>query len=283
MGVEAKRTRRVPTIVVASSQKNLNLMPASVDIIHFESDNDPVQRVNIIAGGEIIESFIPDVPTLHSHGTSITTVIAAILLVIWLCWPEITNYKSVYLFVFIGVASILWISVAGVLFFSPDGHGGLPLFRRRFGIVTWRNLTASSQLPMTVVLVEAVLLAFMQPAIFANWHLYLVMGLYSLWAYIQQFWCQSIVAANVFEIMDTWCCHANMAHWKVRALASVLSGLFFGLGHVRSDKRLIAVTFLLGPVWSWLFLQYRQLLPLALAHGMGGAMLYFGVLGQDPL
>ena len=61
---------------------------------------------------------------------------------------------------------------------------------------------------------------------------------------------------------------------------AALNGLAFGLVHA-PDLWIAAMTWLGGTVWSFLYLRYRLLWPLALSHALLGTTFYYWVYGQD--
>ena len=61
---------------------------------------------------------------------------------------------------------------------------------------------------------------------------------------------------------------------------SLLNGLIFGLVHT-SDIRIALVAALGGTLWSFLYLRYRRLWPLAISHALIGTTFYYWVYGYD--
>jgi hypothetical protein len=61
---------------------------------------------------------------------------------------------------------------------------------------------------------------------------------------------------------------------------AALCGLFFGAVHV-SDITVASLTALGGTVWSYLYLRYRLLWPLAVSHTLVGTTFYYWVYGYD--
>lgn len=75
---------------------------------------------------------------------------------------------------------------------------------------------------------------------------------------------------------------------RVRALCpslhplaqSALNGLIFGLVHT-TDIGIVLLAALGGTLWSFLYLRYRRLWPLALSHALVGTTFYYWVYGYD--
>jgi hypothetical protein len=61
---------------------------------------------------------------------------------------------------------------------------------------------------------------------------------------------------------------------------SALNGLIFGLVHT-SDIGIVLLAALGGTLWSFLYLRYRRLWPLAVSHALVGTTFYYWVYGYD--
>jgi membrane protease YdiL (CAAX protease family) len=61
---------------------------------------------------------------------------------------------------------------------------------------------------------------------------------------------------------------------------SALNGLAFGVVH-STDLGIVFLAALGGTLWSWLYLRYRQLWPLAVSHALLGTTFYYWVYGYD--
>lgn len=102
--------------------------------------------------------------------------------------------------------------------------------------------------------------------------LWMLLLLYPVWGLIQQFLVQALVAGNLRRT-TTW----TRSAWFVAPACAVL----FGIVHL-PDVRLVGATFLLGLVFTPMYLRWRNLWPLGLHHGWLGALYYLWVLGRDP-
>lgn len=102
-----------------------------------------------------------------------------------------------------------------------------------------------------------------------SWTLGVSFLLYPLWGLIQQMLVQGMVTGPLAQRLP-------------QAPAVVLSSLLFGLVHV-TEPLLVPATFALGLVLAPLWLRWRNLWPLALAHGWIGAVAYVAVLHRDPI
>jgi membrane protease YdiL (CAAX protease family) len=61
---------------------------------------------------------------------------------------------------------------------------------------------------------------------------------------------------------------------------SALNGLLFGLVHI-TDIWIVLLAALGGTLWSFLYLRYRRLWPLAVSHALIGTTFYYWVYGYD--
>jgi len=95
-----------------------------------------------------------------------------------------------------------------------------------------------------------------------------VLALYPLWALVEQFLVQALFAANLRQL--------GVPRSGVVGTAALL----FGLVHA-PDWTLVGLCTAAGALWTFLFLQRPNLIPLALAHGWLGALAYYLVLGRD--
>lgn len=88
---------------------------------------------------------------------------------------------------------------------------------------------------------------------------------YPLWALLQQFLMGPMLAATVSRLAGD--------RPEYRALCAVLVALVFALLHY-PNTALMLLTLLSGTAWAWLYLRHRNIIPLALSHGVLGT-LYF--------
>src|SRR5262245_30595288 len=92
---------------------------------------------------------------------------------------------------------------------------------------------------------------------------------YPVWAFLQQFVVQALVAGNLERL--------GARRWLIVPVASLL----FGAAHL-PDVPLAALCAGAGLVWTPLFLRTRSLYPLALSHAWLGALTYYWLLERDP-
>lgn len=98
---------------------------------------------------------------------------------------------------------------------------------------------------------------------------YLTLMLYPFWGLIQQFLFQSLLHARLMRL--------GLAPWSVAVTAAVFAAV-----HVRNPE-LAALAFPFGLLSSWLFLRHPNIIPIGVAHGVLGAMVYYLLLAKDPM
>jgi len=94
--------------------------------------------------------------------------------------------------------------------------------------------------------------------------------LYLPWALLQQTLFQ-------FYLLGRVCTLCPSLHPLVQSL---LNGLVFGMVHT-IDIGIVVLATLGGTLWSFLYLRYRRLWPLAISHAVVGTTFYYWVYGYD--
>ncbi len=94
--------------------------------------------------------------------------------------------------------------------------------------------------------------------------------LYLPWAWLQQTLFQFYLLGRVRTLCPSFHPLAQ----------SALNGLIFGAVH-SADIWLVLLTALGGTLWSFLYLRYRRLWPLAVSHALVGTTFYYWVYGYD--
>ena len=128
------------------------------------------------------------------------------------------------------------------------------------------RLTASYAVPMGVILVAAYPFTGnpQPPAAF-----YLLVIVYPLWGMGQQFIFQGIL-------------HVRLRRLGFRRWSIPLTALAFASVHWPSE-RLVPMTLVGGLFFAYTFYRHPNILPLGIAHGILGAMVYYLILGKDVL
>lgn len=134
-----------------------------------------------------------------------------------------------------------------------------------------RHLARSGISAASLVLVGAAgcaLVALARGTLHVGPGLLLALVLYPFWGVIQQLLVQSMVVRN-------------LAHVLTPRVLVVLAAALFGAIHL-PDPALAAATAGLGAVFTAIYLRWRNVWPLGIAHGLLGAVFYVWVLGRDP-
>lgn len=100
-------------------------------------------------------------------------------------------------------------------------------------------------------------------------YFYYTILLYPLWGLAQQFMFQSFFHSRLLKL--------GVAPWSI-----FICTLVFTFVHLNSEKLLI-FAFIGGLFFSYSFYRCPNILPLGTAHGILGAMVYYLLLGKDPL
>jgi uncharacterized protein len=103
-----------------------------------------------------------------------------------------------------------------------------------------------------------------------DWLFWLMMLTYPLYGLIQQLLLQGLMVSNLKDL--------GLGH----AVVVVGAAALFGAVHYPIWQLCVA-TFFLGLVFTPVFLRWRNLWPLACAHGWLGAAFYLWVMAKDPL
>jgi membrane protease YdiL (CAAX protease family) len=106
-----------------------------------------------------------------------------------------------------------------------------------------------------------------------HWHMIPLALLYPIWGVIQQFLIQGLVAANLMK---------DERGPRSPVVAIFVSACLFAFAHV-PEVELMTATFLMGAVFTPVYLRYRNIWPLGLFHGWLGLAFYFWVAGRDPV
>jgi hypothetical protein len=130
----------------------------------------------------------------------------------------------------------------------------------------------AASLVAAAALVTMGVIAQARQALVFRWQMLLLLGLYPVWAMMQQLLVQGVFVRTVVAM--------GTGVWP-KLVATVLAAFLFGAVHL-PDMRLAAATCLLGAVFTLIYLRWRNLWPLGLYHGWLGVFFYYWVLGRDP-
>lgn len=103
--------------------------------------------------------------------------------------------------------------------------------------------------------------------------MWVAVAAYPVWGLVQQLLVQGVVTRGLSKLPRPF---------GSPVLATLGSAIAFGLAHW-PDPVLMAATFGLGLVLAPIWLRWRNLWPLAFAHGWLGTLLYYFVMLRDPM
>lgn len=98
-----------------------------------------------------------------------------------------------------------------------------------------------------------------------------VLLVYPIWGLIQQFLTMSLFAGNIQDLQSK----------PTRNMSIILyTSILFSIVHYPSLHLMIA-TLIMAFIYSYLFLKYRNIIPLGLFHGIIGGLFYYVILNRD--
>jgi len=144
----------------------------------------------------------------------------------------------------------------------------------------WQQCLLSTMVPTTLVIIVFLLVGIAIGYQGAGWpgararvlHPYIptAITLYLPWALVQQTLFQVYLLGRLQALFPA----------LPRLLLSTLNGLAFALVHV-TNPWIAVIAALGGTAWSFLYLRYRLLWPLAISHALVGTTFYYWVYGHD--
>ena len=113
-----------------------------------------------------------------------------------------------------------------------------------------------------------ILIGYMRDTLILSWHILPVLLLYPIWGVAQQFLVVGLVAGNLQDMKG-----AQLSRFWI----IIITSLLFASVHYPS-LMLILATFLLALVYTFIYLQKRQLWALGIFHGWLGGVYYYTLL-----
>jgi membrane protease YdiL (CAAX protease family) len=98
---------------------------------------------------------------------------------------------------------------------------------------------------------------------------WLILLLYPAWGIAQQFLLNAMLARNLADVLPGWA-------------VVLLSAALFAAAHA-PDLPVVALTLPAGALWVLMYRRWPNLWALGIAHGIIGTVVFYGVLGRDPL
>jgi len=137
-------------------------------------------------------------------------------------------------------------------------------------------VAASSTVAVLAILGMGVF-AFRRGSLSLHLHMIPLLLLYPVWGITQQFLILGIAARNLVRL-GGGVRPPGIRYWGV----SIVSASLFGIVHL-PNVMLMAGTFLMGLVFTPMYLRWRNLWPLGIYHGWLAVFAYFWVFNRDPL
>lgn len=147
--------------------------------------------------------------------------------------------------------------------------------RRALGLQR-RGLGATLRITLPLALASVALFAafaWSQGTLSLPWTLALLFLTYPAWGLTQQLLVQGVLVRNLDAVPAL-----QRRPW----LIALAAGLLFGLVHWPFPELMVATT-LMGAGFALIWLRHRNLWPLGLVHGWGGALFFLWVMGKDPM
>ncbi len=116
------------------------------------------------------------------------------------------------------------------------------------------------------------IIGYQRNTINQSWHIIPILILYPIWGTIQQFLVVGLVAGNLQHLKVN-----RPGEFFIIAITSIL----FALVHY-PDYWLIAGTFVLALLYTYVYLRDRNVYVLGLFHGWLGGLFYYTIVGRDP-
>jgi uncharacterized protein len=128
-------------------------------------------------------------------------------------------------------------------------------------------------LPFGVIAIAAFfIIGYQRHTINLSWHIIPILILYPLWGTIQQFLVVGLVAGNLQHLK---------ANRVGEAFIITITAVLFALVHY-PDYWLIAGTFILALLYTYIYMRNRNVYVLGLFHGWLGGLFYYTIVGRDP-
>lgn len=124
---------------------------------------------------------------------------------------------------------------------------------------------------ISITIIGSILYGSFNKSLSFSWHFLLVLFLYSFWGIIQQFIMLGIITNKMLSLTEV-----KMNRYLIIVLISTL----FSLIHY-TDFFLVVFTFCLELIFITVYLKWRNLWAIGIAHGWIGTFILYYVLGRD--
>lgn len=116
------------------------------------------------------------------------------------------------------------------------------------------------------------IIGYLRNTLNLSWHIVPILILYPIWGTIQQFLVVGLVAGNLQHLKT---------NRPGEAFIITVTATLFALVHY-PDYWLIAGTFVLALLYTYIYLRNRNVYVLGLFHGWLGGLFYYTIVGRDP-
>jgi sugar phosphate permease len=132
----------------------------------------------------------------------------------------------------------------------------------------WRGATLWMMLFSVPAAAAILLWGWWQDQTFAIERFTAAFIIYLPWAWLQQVLFQYYLLGRVRVL------------YRQDLTASILCGLIYGAVHF-PHLEIMVLTSVVGSVWSYCYLKFRRLIPIAVSHALLGSSYYYGIRGRD--
>lgn len=141
-----------------------------------------------------------------------------------------------------------------------------------FRVDNFRTI-AFKLLPLgTIAIITFFIIGYQRNTINLSWHIIPILIFYPIWGTIQQFLVVGLVAGNLQQLK---------VNRPGEVFITTITATLFALVHY-PDYWLIAGTFVLALLYTYIYLRNRNVYVLGLFHGWLGGLFYYTIVGRDP-
>lgn len=124
----------------------------------------------------------------------------------------------------------------------------------------------------TIAIITFFIIGYQRNTINLSWHIIPILIFYPIWGTIQQFLVVGLVAGNLQQLK---------VNRPGEVFITTITATLFALVHY-PDYWLIAGTFVLALLYTYIYLRNRNVYVLGLFHGWLGGLFYYTIVGRDP-
>ena len=204
-----------------------------------------------------LRSLMDSSPTARRHSTrgDVFQLVVGYLLILAVIWSPRPAQRPLYIVAVVFIAASIWISF--------DSWSAMGLRRKNFGRSLW--VPAIALLLATIAVIIAIQKHTLHPVGGISVYLRSFWG-YTIWSFAQQLLLQGFFLARLVRLLPT------------ERMAAIAAASIFALAHL-PNPILTSMTLVFGLIACFVFLSYRNLYPLAIAHAVLGVCLAITIPG----